>query len=197
MRLQHYLTEGYKSISENEINALIAKDCKPYLKQIKNEYLYRGMKSDFDAFKAVPRKNRMPKDTPIVMHNLFDDIIQKLYAWKPRSQGVFATGGKNQAGIYGSIYKIYPIGNFKFLWAPTIHDFYVDIKDEFINLYRHQRGLPRIMGYDDIIDKPAFIAEFSTFIKKSYTDKDLYKAAQSEHEVMILCKSYYAKWYNL
>ncbi len=190
MRLQNYLTEGYKSIPEEDIDALIQKDCKPFLKQIKNKHLYRGTKLSYNAFKAIPRKDRKPKDTPIEMQNLFDDIMQKLYGWKPRAQGVFVTGGISQAQVYGSVYEIYPIGKFKFIYASDVHDFFTEFRGE-ANLFKQKRSIQATL--EDVIKMPAYRNQISKFIKANYTDHDLYNAAMCENEVMILCKSYYGK----
>jgi len=196
MRLQHYLTEGYKPISEYDIDSLIQKDCKPYLRQIKDKYLYRGMKISDEAIKGQPRMDRMPKDTALHMSKFIDEVCQKLFGWKPRSQGLFATGGSYQAGVYGQVYEIYPIGNFKFLWSPNVHDLYTEIR-VLINSYRHKQGKPRTEAYDDLMKIPDFLDVVRKFIKTEYRDKDLYKAAMHEGEVMILCKSYYGKRYDV
>ena len=194
MRLEHYLTEGYKSISEDDIDVLIQKDCKPFLRQITKFHLYRGIKINYTALKVIPRTERMPKDTPIEMHNLFDNIAKEMFGWKPRAQGVFATGGTYQAQTYGTVYEIYPIGNFKFLYAPNVHDFYTEFRGQ-VNLYRLKHSL-QSWPAEEIIKKPGFKSELTTFIKANYTDKDLYKAAMYENEIMILCKSYYGKRYD-
>ena len=193
MRLQHYLTEAFKPISPDDIDALIQKECKSFLKQIKEKHVYRGMHGSHTgniALKGTPRKNRAPKDTPLDMQILFDDLVKKIFGWKPRSQGLFVTGGRYQAETYGTVYEIYPIGNFKFLYAPKVHDFYTEYRGE-LNLFKQKHSLDKLNS--EIMKMPAFIDQLSKFIKSEYKDKNLYDAAMYENEIMILCKSYYAK----
>ena len=128
------------------------------------------------------------------MQNLFDDICQKLFGWRPRSQGVFVTGGAYQAQTYGSVYEVYPTGNFKFIYSPKIHDFYTEMRGE-LNLYRQKYSLQSHPA-EAIIKKPGFRDTMTALIKGKYTDKDLYNAAFHENEIMILCKSYYGKIYD-
>jgi hypothetical protein len=57
---------------------------------MKNDFLYSGRKKNFDMWQRLYiRKNRKPRDTNILIHNWIDNIFNKLYGFKARSQSIF------------------------------------------------------------------------------------------------------------
>ena len=173
MRLTNYLTEEQDF---QYIWGLLQKDCKPYIKQIKNDLLYRGSyKSNPGIVKVTPRKDRRPMSIHPKVQEILDNFFNKKFGWKPRSTGVFCTGDFSQAGQYGTAaYSFWPIGPFKFLWHPEVSDLFESLWD-----------IQNSWGY--WIDNPQILENFV----KGYSDKNFQKAIQSKHEIMVSCKKYY------
>lgn len=185
MKLYHYLNEKYIELQEGEMDFLIDRWCQPWLKASSGKQVFRGISTKPENFKGIVRKDRNPMNTPQVIQDIFDDTCKKKFGWKPRSSGLFVSGDVSQARSYGDDYAIYPIGDFKFLWSPTISDFYIDISIISSN-YEGSR--------DKVFKEKAFQEEVKAKIIKSYSDKNLKKAIKSGQEIMIKCNEYYAKF---
>ena len=162
----------------------ILRDCKPFIKAMKGiPYqfaLWRGAKKLIDVYQiSFPRADRNPTDTPRDIQNMLDKIFLKKFGWKARSQGVFGTGSKSFAAMYGKPYMVFPMGEFKFIWSPEIKDLYTDV-------------IEKDMRYGDwgkLPDKG--FSKIEEVIESSYTDKDWHSAIGSQNEIMIKCHSYY------
>jgi hypothetical protein len=156
-----------ESMLKQKIAGVIKKDCSDIIKVYKklNMVLYRGSDNQYKNFQfIVPRTDRKPRSTKIVLSNALDEAFYGLFGWRPRSEGVFATGNMIDAGFYGKhSYIVFPKNNFKFIWSPFIEDLYASIQN---------------------------IDEVNEVVLK-YTDKDIEKAVYSYHEVMIKCDGYY------
>ncbi|KFZ27290.1 MAG: hypothetical protein KQ78_00460 [Candidatus Izimaplasma bacterium HR2] len=153
MRLQQYLinekgmpisaireTDLYKKISpskQKEFEATwknIKKDCQPFLKQLMkqpasgtHDLLYRNMNVKGDIGSLAVRMDREPRDTPKVVHDLFDDILEDVFGYRARSKTIFCSGVESWGGSYGSSYVIFPKGSFKFLWSERVKDSYDEV----------------------------------------------------------------------
>jgi hypothetical protein len=153
MSFGNYITEVRKSeIEMSNILYLIRKNCGPYLKQLRNspDFLWRGRYNAPTEVmtEIVPIKNREPKDTPVDVHNMLDDIFMDKWKWRARSDSVvFCYGSKSQVKSYGSPNLVFPIGNFSFLWHPTIDDLYMYLK-EHTNLIDGYSGDPYDYDYN-------------------------------------------------
>ena len=169
MRLTQYINESM--LNDNRVDKFIKDvkgDCKPFLSTVKNckrRILYRGYNGKLIDKKTV-RKDRKPKDTPIKFHKNVDEIFFKKWGWRPRSGGLFVTGSVRFSSLYGPKGIVFPVGKFKFLWNPNVHDLY---------------------SYMDVIE----VLGKGDEIIGSYKDKDMCKAIKSFKEIMIDCKSYY------
>lgn len=181
MRLDNYLIEQEESEIEETIQA-IKRDCKPYLKESRNQFLFRGTKKPFQGLMITrtPRQDRRPLGTPPEWHNWADNYLLNKFGWRGRSQGVFVAGEEEAVRIYGGFmgtYLVFPIGPFEYIWSPLIRDFTAIIS------FREFRTFK---------EDPAFNKRVMDFMK-SYTNKNLH-VALSKHpgnEVMIRCKKYY------
>lgn len=126
----------------------VRKECKPFLRLLttgnKNkELLYRGLKYGVgDVGVNTPRKDRKPLDTKAVMHKFFDELLEELYGWKARSEGVFASGSKSNAGSYGTTYIIFPVGKIEYLWSKGVSDSYsgVSVTSLSSTFYNHNKS---------------------------------------------------------
>lgn len=154
-------------------------DCQPYLKEV--DYspaikyaLLRGINTTKTYIaKRVRLENRIPKDISTDTHNRINKYFQEHYGAQFRNS-MLVTSNLSQAEEYaygglniGSVYVIFPVGQFEYLWSPTVTDM-LDI----------------VMATDD------FEADLET-----YQTTDLKAGIRSGHEIMIRCKEYYGfKW---
>lgn len=119
-----------------KLKEFVQENCQPYLQAIGNdinEYvLYRGRSAYF-----APEQNyqvftshadRRPMSTRPDLQILYDNILEQLFGWRPRQQGVFATGDFHQARAYAggeeATLIFFPIGEFKFIWSESTRDLY-------------------------------------------------------------------------
>jgi len=164
----------------------LKKDCGPFLSVLKssNTFLYRGFwvkgekrkelhkcETGIVYFKSKPKKDRKPKDMERADHDELNELLKKKFGWKPRSQGVFATGDQSEAGAYGDDFLFFPIGEFKYVWSRDIKDLFQYIRDK-----REKESIEP--DFQEIVD--------------TYTDKDIIGAIKKGHELSIKCSSYYA-----
>lgn len=149
MRFYNYVNEG-KSFYDGqkaapEVKKLLSK-CKPFIKDYKKTgftngdmWLFSGRKYDGDITVKSVRKDRNPKDTPKIVHDLVDDYFEDKFGYRPRSESVFTTGLKNEASRYGMVYLIFPIGKYKILWSSMVEDLYQKLENN-ISLYLASAG---------------------------------------------------------
>lgn len=142
MKLLHLM----ESVSTKDGVAFLQEHCGPALKMIaetKNLF-YRGTFSHIDwtehsvasrpeIFISSPipvNKDRVPRDTPEFAHRAMDKWFKKTLGFKARSQGLFVTMDKDQAGGYGDKYFVLPVGEFTAYWSPEIRDLTVSLYPE-------------------------------------------------------------------
>jgi len=129
MRLKQFINESSGNTSLEEILDLLWTKCNPFLKDLLTNgtftgFMYSGRNDKRDIIKRKVRKDRYPKDTPPVVHEALDEIFDKEFGWKARSNAVFCTGDYNQAKEYGNVYMIFPVGKYKLLYNRNIKDLY-------------------------------------------------------------------------
>lgn len=133
MRFKKYLNEQ-KELTIKEALENIKKECQPFLKDLKkaspiNNLLYSGRKEKtLEAFRGTVRKNRVPKDTPLSIHNWLDSWFEENFGIKARSNSLMAVGDTSVAKGYGNLYAIFPIGNYEIIWSPEISDLYTEFR---------------------------------------------------------------------
>lgn len=187
MRLQKYikneLNERYMVKDWMEVMDILRRDCGPYIKEkALGENLWRGMKKDIGDFtKITPRKNRRPKDMPWELHEALDNAFKEEFGWKARSEAVFCSSSLYDAGFYGDIYIIYPIGKIKYVYSPVIPDIYTDMK---------RAGFVEEVLYKN--PTPNRIEQIADSYIELYTDKNLKEGMRRGVEILIKCNSYYA-----
>lgn len=171
------------------IEQIIENNCQPFIKQI-NDYqnicLYRGLQHkhvemrDGIGYIKGHVEDRKPKKVPLFLHLAFNGVFSKYYK-TPFRNGVFCTGNKDTANKYvtnseAGLYKIIPVGDFKYCWSNTVDDvfeYYVSHKSE--NILDHEMEWGEIIEFIDgeVVDK--------------YKITDLHDAISSNNEVMIYC----------
>jgi len=139
MRLEKFINEGHKAIRISgtleervfEISVLLFKNCKQYLKDLKgtSDVLYRGARGG-EITLITPRLDREPKDMSYELQELLDDAFYDKFKWRPRTEGVFCSGRYDQAAAYGSsVYTVWPIGKYDFVYSDRIHDLYTSTEN--------------------------------------------------------------------
>ena len=83
----------------------------------------------------------------------------------PYRNSVHVTGNIYQTEDYGSPFAIFPIGDFTFVWSPTVSDIAVDIKWPSVG------GFQNVPPSQDIVDKG--------LTKADYRNTDLKAAIQN------------------
>jgi len=184
MRLQGFLTE--KIISPENVIKILVSSCQPFLKEIKNGrngFLYRGKNSysaaSIERFSS--RIDRKPKDMSALNHDILDELFEKKFGWKSRSEGVFCSGHPSIAARYGSIYIFFPIGEYKYLWSPEIKDLFDRVRMKSWSWLekgtREVRVAERLENLRGMVD--------------TYKDNDLKEAMYSGNEISVKCKTFY------
>jgi len=183
MRLKKYINENKHTLnifSVSDVISVLYDKCQPFIKDITSPkygaggLLYSGRRGTENIFISDVRKNRKPTDTKINVHNDLDTLFKKKFGWKARSNSIFCTGSAEDAADYGNtVYMIFPIGKYRYLWSDKIDDlfFYVDT---------HL-----------ITSDPNRIDRLAKTVNK-YKTSDIKKAISSKHEIMVNCDQYLA-----
>jgi len=163
--------------------------CKPYLEAVDGSILkyglYRGLKFGRHPIikKQVRLDGRQPKDSNQSMHDIFNDRFVEHFG-EPFRNALFVTNDSSDASEYGTVYQIFPIGNFTFLWNTEISDMYTK--------WDYVANNPDSNNYDDFATNLDYLIAKGTF-----KTTDLQHATMSNHEIAIRCESYYAIDMNL
>ena len=138
------------------------------------------------------RKDRMTRDTHPQLSDLMDDFFEKKFGWRPRRTTVFAYGqqGRADTETYGDLYRIYPMGKFRYIWGEGVRDLTV-------RLNTIRKGLDIRMVNDDEKYSDDQVKQFQAAIEKEFGDKyhstNLHEAITGHAtEIMIDCNQYLA-----
>lgn len=183
MRLKEYLTEDFGKDVD-----LIEKNCKVYLGSTKGlKYLLlrdfesnRVFNKDLEVIKS--RTDRRPKDTPMHIHEKINEMFRKKFGWDVRN-GVFCEGEWCSFRKDNGFQRfIFPVDGFKFVWSPSVGDFFIDV-------YKYK--------IKNVSYKEPNIDEILNDYVKSCKNTNLKDAINSRNEISLLCKEYYAVSYQL
>lgn len=168
-----------------EVYNFVHEHCQPYLSMVNNDLsklMYRGVSPEFisrtPAIPGVPDssivpghyRDRRPRDTHPDIHDYINKKFAEVYG-TPFRNGLFATGSNEQAEEYGESVIIFPIGNFKFCWSPTIRDV-ADHAPSFVMSRWHREDTFQV---------------FDRLIENDYKTTDLSAAIASGNEIMLYC----------
>ena len=138
------------------------------------------------------RKNRTPLDTHPDVSDILDDYLDHEFGWKPRKTTVFAYGkhGQSHARNFGTVYRIYPMGKFRYIWGEKIDDITADIGGLFDKYHIKKKD------NGDSYDKEE-LAEIYELISDEfegrYRNDNLWGAiSDAPSEIMIECDQYLA-----
>lgn len=126
----------YNSLAK-EIMETLRTDCQPWFKMAEGSAGYRGMKlnsasnynNELFLQKSV-RSNRKSADSPQELTDAIDDALNELgYRFIHRGNSLFIIGDKGEAISYGRVFRIFPIGEFQYVWNPHMRDPWSDYDD--------------------------------------------------------------------
>jgi hypothetical protein len=203
-----------EDLSEDEIKEILHRDCEQFLYE--GVILYRGMKLDIEDYQLFQRKHeRTPSDMPVHIHQILDELFERLHGWKARSSGVFATGSFDDAKFYskrlgfnGMVefdpYIFVPKGEYEFLYNPAIGDLFPYIDESGYKNISEWYGIDNIDGglsywgdeHDERYKKiqqdyEKALNKFLEEIVEGYQDYDIVDAASYYNEIMFNCDEYY------
>jgi hypothetical protein len=200
------LYESNSDLSLEEAVRIFHDECKPFQKEIGFDGIFdfktlkRGMKNKPKLFIGNVRPDRRPSDTPLPIHEFMDNWFYKKFGVKFRSNAMFATKSQS-ARLYGDVYIVFPIGEFKYCYSSTIDDLYATIANKIESkLSSHYAPLTKekfndFLSDDDNLKFAIDIVE-KILTDSKYIDSDLEKVSYFP-EIMINCKSYLAIKSNL
>lgn len=111
----------------NDVADQINLNCKPFLSQIGRLSMYRGMdvsgdKKTLPTFSRHPPE-RAPRDSSLWFNLMFNGIIHAAYGIEDvRYRSYFGVGDIGSAAAYGDIFRVYPQGDYEFIWSESIED---------------------------------------------------------------------------
>ena len=196
------LYESNSDLSLEEAVKIFHNECKPFQKEIGFDgtfdfkTLKRGMKNKPSLLIGNVRPDRKPTDTPLPIHEFMDNWFYKKFGVRFRSNAMFATKSQGRAQIYGDVYIVFPIGEFKYCYSSTIDDLYATIANKIESkLSSHYAPLTKekfndFLSDDDNLKFALDIVE-KILSDSKYIDSDLEKVSYFP-EIMINCKSYLA-----
>jgi hypothetical protein len=187
MKFQKYLTETYTNLTIEVLLENCRPICETYVKT--KGVLYRGIKKIHNEERSMfmlrsRRKDRKPRNSATELHNLFDDVFNEIFHWKPRSSGIFCTTDYQTATFYGYSYIVFPVGKFRYIYGENVRDT-IDLPGQVLKKMGHYN----IKNWQD----PTFVKELKEFVKENFTDKNLegLLSKASDTEVILDCDEYY------
>lgn len=119
------------------------------------------------------RKNRLPKNTPLEVHERADKWFETKFGVRYRSQAVFVTSRQFIADGYAAspqhVVRVIPLGDYRYCWSPKVYDF--------LTVSIDPSNSKNIEGFLD---------------RSGYIESDLRAAHTVGYEVMIFCERYVA-----
>jgi hypothetical protein len=129
-KLLSFLEKNKTSLNKDVIDHCFKKDI----------YLFRGIKTNEPYFSAFPRKDRKPKDTPIIIQSILNEIYEKNSIKATRGNSFFTTTSSSVASDYGEVYVVFPYKNFHFSYGKS-----EKMKDLFFDFISNKNYLPKFI----------------------------------------------------
>lgn len=190
MKLKKFITESDDRLKESI--DIINDQCQPYLRDLRavkiKKLMYSGRRYTVDHGIKNVRTDRRPSDTDIKTHNLMDDLFFEKFGFRARSNAVFTTGDATTASQYGTIFSIWPIGGYKFIYSPAVPDLYMHLqKPSAWSPKGILKNIQKLFASDDqdMTNKLKILVD-------TYKHDSIHNAIKSNSEIMINCEKYLA-----
>ena len=162
-----------------EFATMVKKRCQPFLQAIDGNVIkypmYRGL--DGEAAPIVTKKmhltNRYPKNTDQEVHDKINWFFKRKFG-HPYRNGLFCTGDVGFATDYGTLYIVFPIGKFEYLWSLEVNDLFSAVDEIEHAMYDEDKEM-------------SFMEVMNTY---NYQNRRLKDAIETGHEIMIWGRSY-------
>lgn len=211
---------------QEEMIDRIRTECKPFLEEIdfivkpgienasmiRTSYvpraLWRGSSHDAALVKLSGKRTRQPSDTAPEMHELLVRHLTNQFGWPYRAMGVFCSTAAEQAAGYGDdLFIVFPIGEYEYIYSPTIPDAYQELDNHLIDYPKMWKEILSSMGkkeseYErDGMQEPNWSKWYELvydYLEKTtpYTNANLKQAlnnfSEKGIEVVLKCDNYYA-----
>jgi hypothetical protein len=201
----------FELMSEGTTNNLIETiklECAPFLKH--KIPMFRGM-ADSNGQQGLNtvRTDRKPLHSDALINEFMNEYLKSI-GLPSRSEVLFGITNESPANSYGSLYYIFPRGNFKFSWNTVIDDMYVLdlnglIRDKIASTFIHntlssklspmekiKTILKLIKSHPETKNEKALVDAYESLLKgKKIFNTTTFPSSESYNEVMITCKDYY------
>lgn len=165
-RFSNFLVEDVSD--EQKLIDDIKKMCKVWLNDVRGvkTLLYRSTKAllppnDYDIRHSRLDDGRTPRDTPEDIHYELNYEFNEKFGWNVRD-GIFASSNYIDIQVYGVPKVFMPIGEYEFVWSPTIKDLYTK--------YIRTKVIMSEITIKNTYEKPN-----SYSLKSFYVDDKIYK----------------------
>ena len=205
MRLKKHISESFSPRDWEQLRGDLERDCKPYIKQLKGakSLLCRGSKKSVPFYeRKSQRQDRIPALIHINLHHMMDDWTKKNWGFEARTASAFTTNREHNARMYGTPYRMFPIGDFDYAWNDNVTQLYQEYDGWNYNVNTEYNYVnDNATGPQDEIDDNQ--AEDNVFKRniiphlQDYKTRGLNKLLRQEgskqgySEAIINCKSYY------
>lgn len=197
MKLSNLLSTPKNRAAIEEFIHKVVEECRPFLveKRIAGNLLFRGINATSPILYDKPiRSDRKPKHTPSIISDKVDDYFEQQFGIRFRSNSIFCTANISTASVYGKVYAVYPVGEFKYLWSDKVEDLFLELESI---LNRHELRIAKLRDPEWVDQHSQEIEEklknFKVAIAKlDYKNNELKRALHSGNEIMITGNTYHA-----
>lgn len=198
-----FISELQKPQTWEEYQAIIEDKCKPFLEEVGGwvgfnaRPLYRGM-SEKPTAEVRVRKDRKPLNSSSFEHRVLSKFFIKEFGINHREESVMTTTSYGDASGYGTAHRIFPVGDYKFVYTPE--------KEGGDVTYLLRYGMDDVAAelavdkgvdvgtaeYDEWFERNQFAIAMKALKQAGFTDKNLVRGLDSRAEIMFNCDSYIA-----
>ena len=103
--------------------------------------IYRGISGTLKDGVGRTHAYRQPRGMPLAWHHRIDQWFRDRHGHGFRSRNVmFCTGDREDAGQWGDLYEVLPIGEFRYAWSPAVRDLTNHVDAQLDALAARMRG---------------------------------------------------------
>ena len=140
----------------------------------------------------TPRKDRLPKDTPVWAHELIDHFFHNKFGINLRSTATFTFNDRVSSTSFGAAGIVIPIGKYSTYWSPSVDD----LTDSLFPDLSSQNA-PGVAGGSEEWSSPPSRADEEEHIRfflsqagYKKTDPENALTSSAGSEIMLTCDSY-------